>query len=59
METIEQYLARGGRIQSVPAAPTPKSTWIRDFARESAMHRMGGVTPECFAPMARKLGKGA
>lgn len=58
METIDQFIARGGQVQFIPPAPTPKSQWIRDYARESALHRMGGSFPDGFTPMARKKSRG-
>jgi hypothetical protein len=58
METVEQYLTRGGKITQCPRQPDPSSTWMKDFARFDVLNRMGGVTPDGVVPFTRKPGKG-
>ena len=58
METVEQYLKRGGRITMCEPVPTPQSKWIKDFARHDVLNRMGNIVPDGMAPFSRKAGKG-
>ena len=36
METVEQFLARGGRITVCEPQPDPASRWIKDFEARCA-----------------------
>jgi hypothetical protein len=58
METVEQYLARGGRITVCEPQPDPASKWIKDFARHDVLNRMGNVVPDGMVPFSRKPGRG-